>query len=1151
MGNPTVFLFFLPLFLLTNNLSAQSVRDTVEYFDANWQPANENSAAFYREISYDEAGKPVGVVRDYYISGVLYFEGRLSSVRPDTLDQLCTWYYKSSKPRAQGFYGNGRLLHFLKEWDINGIEQGKLNDQSFFFSNDFFAQKVKIWERKSNQKLGSNIFSVNLLIQKGDSFKKEGLYDKTEELYQIAHDFCKYAGEQSESYVTLLYSLLGILYLELGENTEALFYFNKALKKSMELEDDILVSQIYSNLGWTHIRMNEPDSAINYLREALKALDNAMIKGEKNTSYGRSFIYDNFGQAYIIQREYDKAKEYFQKALKIRERTDNKLELTRSYLNLGVLYHLQGLYTIAQTHYFMSISILKDLPINAETLRCYLSLGSLYDKIGLHSKGIEYFKKAVEIAEQLYLPLEIASLNNNISMAYNNQNQFDKAIFHNQISLDILKNLDAQNDLAYSYNNLGTIYAKQKRRGEALKNYFMALEIQEKMDNAPMKGATLGNIGELYQTLDSFELAEQYYLRGIKICEGLELKKELADLSQNLGNLYLQKKDYKNALNWVNKAKDIYSDLNIKISYSHILNRLGLINEQLEKWDLAKKHFHEALSIQTQLEVSPDIMDTYEILCLHYHFRNNSDSTFFYAQRFIQLNEKNRNQNVSPSSRLLIIQEGLSVSDVGISAAYKLGEYEIAFAWAERSTARTFLDRISEGQLNDIRFPSHINDSLTVLEYQINAIHKALNDEYSDAKRKILINRRDSLQSILNEYYVRLRLVIPQYSSYTSSIKLEQAQKILSDDEILLKYHVGWENTYVFVITNHSIDMLDIGPSSDINILLDNFQNQYINKYRTILQKGGSDVVTKRKVQNNFFKISNALYRKLWYPIESLVPDDKKIILAVNQQLHYLPFGLLIQDDVPKEYQDYKYLIKKYSISYCPSASVLHYERTERTPVPVPQNTFLGIAINEFSKNQCADSLVVTEDLKNSVFETTAISHFFPKHSTKLLLKEDATEYNVKSTDLSSYKYIHFSSHALIDTRYSAYSSILLHPSDSQDGCFRVNELTGYNLKADLITLSACKTALGSLQAGNGIEGFATALMSSGAVSVVLSLWDIADTSSKELFTNFYAELSQNGSDKFTPLQKSQLQMIAQGGEYANPFYWAPFIFIGERNSRY
>ncbi|MBF0556790.1 MAG: CHAT domain-containing protein [Nitrospirae bacterium] len=115
--------------------------------------------------------------------------------------------------------------------------------------------------------------------------------------------------------------------------------------------------------------------------------------------------------------------------------------------------------------------------------------------------------------------------------------------------------------------------------------------------------------------------------------------------------------------------------------------------------------------------------------------------------------------------------------------------------------------------------------------------------------------------------------------------------------------------------------------------------------------------------------------------------------------------------------------------------------------------------------------------------------------------------------------------------------------NDSEDGFLTASEVFGLNLNADLVALSACKTGLGVQSAGEGVVGLSRAFMYAGADSVMVSLWSVADESTYKLMVKFFEGL-KSGKTKMTALKDAKDYLRENG--YASPFYWAPFIIIGE-----
>ncbi len=111
-------------FLTSYSITAQ----TIEYFDADWNRlGSKESGAYYREITYDVNGKPVGKVREHYITGELQFEGQLLSINPDTLDAKCVWYHRNGQKNREVTYQNGNAVSTTRIWSEEGKEEGVLD----------------------------------------------------------------------------------------------------------------------------------------------------------------------------------------------------------------------------------------------------------------------------------------------------------------------------------------------------------------------------------------------------------------------------------------------------------------------------------------------------------------------------------------------------------------------------------------------------------------------------------------------------------------------------------------------------------------------------------------------------------------------------------------------------------------------------------------------------------------------------------------------------------------------------------------------------------------------------------------------------------------------------------------------------------------
>lgn len=172
--------------------------------------------------------------------------------------------------------------------------------------------------------------------------------------------------------------------------------------------------------------------------------------------------------------------------------------------------------------------------------------------------------------------------------------------------------------------------------------------------------------------------------------------------------------------------------------------------------------------------------------------------------------------------------------------------------------------------------------------------------------------------------------------------------------------------------------------------------------------------------------------------------------------------------------------------------------------------------------------------------EIEAISRIMP--STSMLdaaFTIDDFRHNAES---GAYRIVHIASHGVFGG--SADASYILAYDDilTMDGLqsllksdhFRKNPI-------ELLTLSACETAEGDDRSPLGISG---ASMKARAKSVLGTLWPVEDNAARNVMENFYSGLTAARLSKAEALRRAQLKLI-RSDEFAHPFFWAPFVLIG------
>lgn len=106
-----------------------------------------------------------------------------------------------------------------------------------------------------------------------------------------------------------------------------------------------------------------------------------------------------------------------------------------------------------------------------------------------------------------------------------------------------------------------------------------------------------------------------------------------------------------------------------------------------------------------------------------------------------------------------------------------------------------------------------------------------------------------------------------------------------------------------------------------------------------------------------------------------------------------------------------------------------------------------------------------------------------------------------------------------------------------------MSQILQLRIKADSVVLSACNTGAGHVSRAEGVMSLGRAFLAAGASSVTVSLWQVSDESTVLFMEEYYRRLLF-GESKDKALAGARIKLFS--GRYKDPFYWAPFILIGE-----
>ena len=160
-------------------------------------------------------------------------------------------------------------------------------------------------------------------------------------------------------------------------------------------------------------------------------------------------------------------------------------------------------------------------------------------------------------------------------------------------------------------------------------------------------------------------------------------------------------------------------------------------------------------------------------------------------------------------------------------------------------------------------------------------------------------------------------------------------------------------------------------------------------------------------------------------------------------------------------------------------------------------------------------------------------------------LDEAFTAQRLQDVSQRKFPVLHLASHFRFSPGTEVNSFLLL--GDGQQ--LTLGDIRTQNFRfdqVDLLTLSACDTGLGGGRDAQGreIEGFGVIAQQQGAKAVLATLWPVADQSTALLMADLYKRRQSQRLTKIEALRQAQLGLMAQP-RYAHPFYWAPFILMG------
>lgn len=365
---------------------------------------------------------------------------------------------------------------------------------------------------------------------------------------------------------------------------------------------------------------------------------------------------------------------------------------------------------------------------------------------------------------------------------------------------------------------------------------------------------------------------------------------------------------------------------------------------------------------------------------------------------------------------------------------------------------------------------------------------------------------------------------------------IAEVQAWLANDEALLYYSMGDSSSSLWLIrsdrsSHHRLPRRD-RIQAQVNALRSRLSDPIGEAGR--IERGAAD-----------------LFSLLVRPVEADLRGVRRLRIAPDGGLWRLPFEALVSAPARPEPGGARarYLIDRWTVSYVPSAALLTY------PAPgTADSTVFVIANPAYDRPRTPAARPATTPplmrLPGTVRELEVLRALAGPAAVRALSGPQATRTRaLASPGLRTAGIVHIGAHGDVDIEPEL-SGLWLAPEKSGEPTkLTVEDILGLRPRANLATLSACRTGLGELERGEGVIGLTRAFLAGGTRSVLVSLWDASDRWTPALMERFYRAYLSEGIAADEALARAKRDLIARTPARA-PFYWALFVLVGAPDAR-
>jgi CHAT domain-containing protein/tetratricopeptide (TPR) repeat protein len=483
---------------------------------------------------------------------------------------------------------------------------------------------------------------------------------------------------------------------------------------------------------------------------------------------------------------------------------------------------------------------------------------------------------------------------------------------------------------------------------------------------------------------------------------------------------------------------------------------------------------------------------------------------------------------------------------------------------SERARARTLLEMLTSAQVNlDQGLSPQRAEQARVLYAKLDAkanLQMRKLQSGDAAAGQALDRDIQQLAAELELVEAQIHEASPQYGSIAepTPITAVDIQELLDPDTVLLEYSIGDRRSYLWVVTRESIESHTLPPGKSIESLARRLHALVTARNRPGTGSASGRLARRAAAAREYDRAAARLSQMLLGGVGR--PAGKRIVVAADGALHYVPFAALPQ---PAAWRGAAAaggpLIVDYEVVNLPSAAVMGALRRELGARPRAAKRMFVFAdpVFEAGDSRLSAPRTVRSGATGSGFPRLAYTRRLAQQATRDLppgegataVDFEASRATAMGARLADYRTVIFATHGVLNNEYPELSGVVLslvgRAGEPQDGFLRLHDVYDLKLNADAVVLGACETGLGKEMKGEGLVGLARGFMYAGARRVIATLWKVDEEATVAILGHMVRAADRDGEPYAQALREAQLAVRRQS-RWRSPYYWAGVTLQGE-----